>query len=80
MFSLAHFMSYPLFTITTGGSMSIGKRQEVKAGGRPLGYIEYVALGGLWRAVPFGVALYLPPMFGMKGYALEFVRKYGRAK
>lgn len=58
--------------------MSLGKRQEVKVGGQPVGYIEYVALGDLWRAVPFGVAPYLPPMFGEKGYALEFVRKYGK--
>lgn len=58
--------------------MSLGKRQEVKKAGAVVGYVEYVAMGGLWRAVPFGVAPYLPPMFGMKGAALEFVRKYGR--
>lgn len=28
----------------------------------------------------FGLEPYLPSMFGMKGYMLEFVRKYGRAK
>lgn len=58
--------------------MSLGRRQEVKKVGVVVGYVEHVAMGDLWRAVPFGVAPYLPPMFSMKGYALEFVRKYGR--
>lgn len=52
----------------------------MKKAGVVVGYVEHVAMGDLWRAVPFGVAPYLPPMFGMKGYALEFVRKYGRVK
>lgn len=55
-------------------------RQEVKVSGQPVGYVEMVKLGELWKAVAFGAPPFPSPMFGEKGYALEFVRKYGRSK
>lgn len=55
-------------------------RQEVKVAGQPVGYVELVRLGELWKAVAFGAPPYPPPMFGQKGAALEFVREFGKTK
>lgn len=61
--------------IKLGGRM---QRQEVKVGGLPVGYVEHRRLGDLWAAVAYGKDHYPPPMFSARGYALEFVRQFGR--
>lgn len=59
--------------------MSLSKRQEVKVGGKAVGFVEFVRLGELWKAVAFGASPYPPPMFGQKGPALQYVRDFGKA-
>lgn len=52
-------------------------KQVVMIAGQAVGYVEHVRRGELWRAVAYGKS-YPPPMFGLKGDALQFVRNYGR--
>lgn len=53
-------------------------RQEVQVSGQPVGYVELVRLGELWKAVAYGAPPFPPPMFGQKGSALSYVREFGK--
>lgn len=61
-------------------SMRSYMRREVKVGGHPVGYVELVQLGELWKAVAFGAPPFPPPMFGQKGDAMGYVREFGKAR
>lgn len=54
-------------------------RTYINCQGQEVGYIESVQLGQLWRAVAYGKN-HPPPMFGMKGDAMQYVHDYGSAK
>lgn len=55
-------------------------RQEVKAGGEVIGYVELVRPGEIWKAVAYGMPPYPPPLFGQKGDALAYVKEYGKTE